>query len=582
MLDAEGQALYVGKASHLRNRVASYFTRGLLHPRIAAMVAQVCAIEVTVTRTAAEALLLEDQLIKSLKPRYNVMLRDDKSYPYIHLTTADEFPRLAFHRGSRRAKGRYFGPFPSAYSVRDSLNLMQKLFRVRQCEDSFFAHRSRPCLQYQIKRCSAPCTGLIDAEHYAADVRHATLFLEGKSQQVIDELEHRMTRAAEATEYELAALLRDQIFTLQKIQAQQFVPGAVGDMDVIAAVENGGMICVAVLFLRGGRSLGSRTFFPRNSKGSTSADTLEAFVSQYYMQREIPARLVVSESFSQMALLAEALCERAGRRVKLIHRPRGGAHQWLQVTVDTAAAALQTRLAGHLGMQARFESLAELLGFDEPPQRVECFDVSHTQGEATVASCVVFDHDGPVSSDYRRFNIKGVEPGDDYAAMQQALERRYRGLREQEGKMPDLVLIDGGKGQLSRAAAVLEELQLNAIELVGVAKGPSRKVGGETLILGATQQALSPAADIPGFQLIHQIRDEAHRFAISGHRARRGKARQTSVLEGIAGVGAARRRALLSRFGGLQGVRSVGVEELSTVPGISAKLAQRIYDALHD
>lgn len=584
MLAADGQVLYVGKASNLRNRVGSYFTRGMLQPRIAAMVAQICEIEVSITRTAAEALLLEDQLIKSLKPRYNVMLRDDKSYPHIYLS-AHAFPRLAFHRGPQRESGQYFGPYPSAYSVRDSLKLMQKLFRVRQCEDTFFSNRSRPCLQYQIQRCTAPCVAAIEPEDYARDVRHATLFLEGRSQQVIDELAQQMQCASDRLAFEEAAQLRDQIATLQKIQAQQFVLGAKGDLDIVALAGIGNAACVAVFFFRKGRNLGNRSFFPRNVVDATAADVLQAFLSQFYVDKELPPELVVSDSLVDAELLADAFSERAGRQVRIIHQPRGDKLKWLRMARENAKAALQTRMAGHAGMRKRLQSLTELLGLDELPNRIECFDISHTQGEATVASCVVFDAEGPRKSDYRRFNIKHIgdeiKGGDDYAAMHQALERRYSRLKTGEGKLPDLLLIDGGKGQVAQAMEVLEELQLDQLKVVGVAKGPSRKVGGETLIVGGTNTEFSPQSDSPGFQLIHHIRDEAHRFAITGHRARRAKARQSSSLERIPGIGAARRKALLGRFGGIQGVKSAGVEELSRVPGISQALAQRIYDVLH-
>ncbi len=582
MLDGAGQVLYVGKASNLRNRVSSYFSRQLSEPRLASMVAQVANIEVTVTRTAAEALLLEDQLIKSLKPRYNVMLRDDKSYPYIYLSSTDRFPRLSFHRGPQRAKGRYFGPYPSAYSVRDSLKLMQKLFRVRQCEDSFFANRSRPCLQYQIKRCTAPCVDMIGEGAYAEDVRHATLFLEGRSQEVIDELSTKMQTASDELAFELAATLRDQIQTLQRIQAQQFVLGGKqGDLDIIAVAGAGQVACVSVFFFRGGRNLGNRSYFPKNVAEASGADILQAFVSQFYLHKELPPQLLISEPIEEKELLAEALSDRAGRQVKLIDRPRGDKLKWLQMARDNAQAALATRLAGHAGMRRRFESLTDLLGLPETPQRIECFDISHTQGEATVASCVVFDRDGPVKSDYRRFNIAGIAPGDDYAAMHQALERRYRRLKSGEGKLPDLLLIDGGKGQVAQALSVMTELQLDQIQIVGVAKGPTRKVGGETLMIAQGRQEIQPQSDSPGFQLVHHVRDEAHRFAITGHRQRRAKARSTSALEGIAGVGAARRKALLSHFGGIAGVKAAGVEELRRVPGVSEALAQRIYDALH-
>jgi excinuclease ABC subunit C len=581
MLAEDGHALYIGKARNLRKRVGSYFGRTPSNTRTLNMLAQVRAIEVSITRTEGEALLLENELIKSLKPRYNVLLRDDKSYPMIYLSSADEYPRLAFHRGPKRRPGRYFGPFPSAHGVRDSLNLMQKLFRVRQCEDTFFSNRSRPCLQHQIRRCTAPCVDLIGKADYAGDVRHATLFLEGRSQLVIEDLIGQMDRASEALEFEHAAALRDQITALKRVQARQHVAGVSTDMDIVAAFGTGGVACVQVFFFRQGRHLGNRSFFPRNSGAASQIEVLQAFVSQYYLRHQAPRELVVNGVLPDKKLLAEVLSQRAGRKVVIISQPRGEKLKWLQMARTNAEAALQVHLASHAGQRKRLRALQELLKLDEAPARMECFDISHTQGEATVASCVVFDADGPVKSEYRRFNINGIEPGDDYAAMHQALSRRYRRLLSDEGKIPDVLFIDGGKGQVTQALEIMDEYQIDQTLVVGVAKGRQRRAGHETLLVGRNRKAVVPGPESIASHLIQQIRDEAHRFAITGHRQRRGKTRQRSLLEDIPGIGAKRRRSLLRHFGGLHGLTAAGVEDLVAIDGISGELAQRIYDALH-
>lgn len=582
MQSESGAALYVGKAHNLRKRVGSYFTRTVPNNRIASMLSQVVHIEITITRTEAEALLLENQLIKELKPRYNVLLRDDKSYPYIYLSSKDEFPRLAFHRGARRAPGRYFGPFPSAYAVRDSLNQMQKLFRVRQCEDSFFANRSRPCLQYQIARCTAPCVDAISAAEYSRDVRHAELFLEGRDHQVINELGEEMAAASEQLEFERAAQIRDRIANLKRVQSEQHVMGARGNIDLLAVASSGPTACVQVMYFREGRNVGSRSFFPRNTAEMAPDAVLSAFIVQYYSRRDLPTELVVDRDFEDRELVARVLSDRAGRQFRILHRPRGDKARWLSMTSTNAESALSSHLAGRSGMNERMAALARLLDLPAPPDRVECFDISHTQGEATVASCVVFDADGPRKADYRRFNISHITPGDDYAALRQAFLRRYRRLKAGEGKMPDLLLIDGGKGQLTQGLEVLAELEIEDVLLVGIAKGPERRGGEETLFIGPEQKMVVPGGDSAASHLIQNIRDEAHRFAITGHRQRRAKKRQTSVLEEIDGIGATRRRQILQHFGGLKGVRRAGVQELCAVDGISAELAQRIYDALHD
>lgn len=587
MLDAEGEVIYVGKARNLKRRVSSYFQKTHDTPKTRAMVAQVRQIEITVTHTETEALLLENNLIKSLRPRYNVVLRDDKSYPYIYVSTEQPFPRLGFHRGARTGSGRYFGPYPSAGAVRETLNLLQKLFPVRQCEDSFFRNRSRPCLQYQIKRCTGPCVDLVDAEIYAEDVRHAIMFLEGKSSEVNEELIRRMEDASQALEFERAARYRDQIGSLRRIQERQYVSGKGGDLDVIAAARAGGIGCVQVFYIRGGRNLGNKTYFPRNTEQTDPAGLIAAFVPQYYLgadnrqAREIPAQILVSHLPEDAAPLEEVLGQAANRRVRLQRPARGERLRWMRMAVSNAEHALAARLNTQASVVQRFEALQEALQLEDPPTRLECFDISHTMGEAPVASCVVFDTDGPLKSDYRRFNIRDITPGDDYAAMHQALTRRYRRLKEGEGKLPEVLFIDGGKGQVRQAVEVLEELQITGVTVIGVAKGVSRRPGLETLILSGGEGAIILPPDSPALHLIQQVRDEAHRFAITGHRQRRARGRRHSVLEEVPGLGPKRRQQLLRQFGGLQEVSRAGVEDLASVPGISRQLAQRIYDAFH-
>jgi excinuclease ABC subunit C len=579
--DEAGDLLYVGKASSLKKRVGSYFLKPRMEPRIAAMVAQIARCEITVTRTEAEALLLESQLIKALKPRYNILLRDDKSYPYIYLSGGEEYPRLAFHRGARNQPGRYFGPFPSAFAVRESLNLMQKLFKVRQCEDSYFRNRSRPCLQYQIGRCTGPCVGLISTEDYRNDVRHAEMFLEGRGSAVIDELVTAMEQASAALNFERAAALRDQIATLRKLHAQNHVQGATADMDVIACRIEAGIACVSVLFFRNGISLGTRDFYPRLPLDAEPADVLAQFVAQYYLDRPVPREIILGEPIADEQLLSEMLAQQCGHAVEIKTRVRGDRAQFLQMAERNAQASLTSRIASRQTLGTRFDDLQNVLGLDESPKRIECFDISHTRGEATVASCVVFGPEGPEKSHYRRFNIAGITPGDDYAAMHQALTRRFRKLAEGEGARPDILLIDGGTGQVAQALDVLRELGISGIEVVGVAKGPGRRAGEETLVLAGSSREIHPGPTSPALHLVAAVRDEAHRFAISGHRKRREKARERSVLEDVQGVGARRRAALLKAFGGLAGVEAAGVEELMQVKGIDRSLAERIYDALH-
>lgn len=581
MLDSAGTVLYVGKAKDLRKRVASYFRRNVGSARIRSMVSQIASVEVTVTGTEAEALLLENNLIKEHRPRYNVLLRDDKSYPYI-LVTDHPFPRLAFHRGPRRPGGRYFGPYPSAGAVRETLNLLQKLFQVRQCEDSFFQNRSRPCLQYQIRRCTAPCVGFVGEAEYRQDVDHAVRFLEGRSDEVIRDLVQRMEKASEDLAFEQAARYRDQIARLRQVSEQQYISGEGGDVDIVACHAESGQACMQVFFVRGGHHLGNKALFPAVPEDTPVDELLTAFLGQYYLNREVPAEIILSHEPADREALTAMLSLRRGRNVTLSPRVRGDRARWLDMARRNAALALSSRLASRAGMRERLEVLAEELDLEEPPGRMECFDISHTGGEHTVASCVVFDAEGPVKSDYRRFNIEGITPGDDYGAMRQALQRRYTRLREGEGRVPDVLFIDGGKGQVGEAVRVLEELQVPGVTVVGVAKGADRRPGLETLVLSDPNR---PSIILPpgsrALHLIQQIRDEAHRFAITGHRQRRARAHNRSPLEQIPGMGPKRRQQLLKHFGGLQGVSRAGVAELAKVPGISRTLAQQIYDRFH-
>ena len=584
MVDAGGQVLYVGKAKNLKRRVASYFTRAL-NGRILSMVGQVADIEVTVTRSEGEALLLESNLIKSLKPRYNVVLRDDKSYPYILLTDQDPFPRLSFYRGPRKGPGRYFGPYPSAWAVRETLQLLQRLFPVRQCEDSFYRTRSRPCLQYQIKRCTGPCVGLVSEEVYREDVERTAKFLDGRTEEVISELASAMESAAAALDFERAAVLRDRIATLQRIRERQYVSGEGGDLDIVACAQEGGASCVQVFFIRAGRNLGNKAFFPLAPEDTEEGVLLAGFLAQFYVDKQIPPELVVSAEPEDLELLETALGERAGHRVQIKSRVRTERARWLEMARGNALVALKSRLGSQAGYARRLASLRDALDLVEAPNRMECFDISHTQGERTVASCVVFDGEGPRKSDYRRFNIDGITPGDDYAALHQALTRRYLRVKQGEYPVPDLLFIDGGRGQIGSVADALQELGLSVgpggIAMVGIAKGPDRRPGTEQLWLLGRGTPVILAADSPAMHLIAQIRDEAHRFAITGHRQRRAKARTVSVLEEIGGVGPKRRQNLLKAFGGIRGLARAGVEDIAQVDGIGRDLAQRIHDALH-
>jgi excinuclease ABC subunit C len=583
MFDADGRILYVGKAKNLRNRLSSYFRASGLTSKTMALVERIASIEVTVTRSETEALVLEQSLIKSQRPPYNVMLKDDKGYPYIFLSSKDTFPRIALHRGAKRKQGQYFGPFPNASSVRDSLNFLQKTFHIRSCEDSVFRNRSRPCLQYQIQRCTAPCVNFIGEEDYRADVRHAEMFLSGKSDNIIRELADEMEQASSELAFEKAARLRDQIVALRRLQADQVAESAGGDVDVLGVASQGGVCCVHILFIRQGRILGSRSYFPEERLGLSSAELLSAFIPQFYLgnQREIPRQILICEPIEDVELIQQTLTEQSGREVVIAHRLRGNRATWVAMAQQAAEQNLQSRTAAQQKLYSRFEALQEALRLGELPERLECFDISHSSGEATVASCVVFDTGGPVKSDYRRFNIENIQPGDDYAAMAQALKRRYTRLSSGEGKFPNILLIDGGKGQVRQAVDALNELGVVGVQIIGVAKGTTRKAGFETLYLVSAERELVLSADSPALHLIQQVRDEAHRFAITGHRQRRDKKRRESPLEGIAGVGPARRRALLRHFGGLQEIRRASVDEIAGVEGVSRKLAQDIYADLH-
>ena len=580
MKNSSDEVIYVGKAKDLKKRVSSYFNKNLPSTRTRMMVAQIVDIETTVTHTEAEALLLENNLIKSFMPRYNVLFRDDKTYPYISLT-GDEYPRLAFHRGTQRKGNTYFGPFPNSIAVRESIQLLQKVFMLRTCENTVFSNRTRPCLQYQIERCTAPCVGLISEEDYRRDVSHATMFLQGKEQQVMDELGEKMMSAAEVEQYELAAVYRDRMQSLRQVQAKQFVSDfAVNDADVIACVSHEGQHCVNLVMIRGGRHLGDKSFFPKNADGGELEDTMRAFLEQYYVSQKMPPLIIVGLPIETEAL-EEVFTEQAGRKVKINTNPVGDKRVWMKMAETNAELALQQRSAQHSNQQARLIALREALDLGDSVERIECFDISHTMGEATVASCVVFDKGALQNSEYRRYNITGITPGDDYAAMRDALTRRYKKVAAGEGKRPDLVFIDGGKGQLGVAVDVMQEVGLADILLVGIAKGEERRPGLEQMFFPDRDTPVGLKKDHIGLHLLQQIRDEAHRFAITGHRARRGKARMHSSLEDIDGIGAKRRKALLVRFGGLDGVKNASVDELSQVEGISQMLAEKIYQELH-
>jgi len=580
MFDAEGGALYVGKARDLKKRVASYFQKTGHEPRIAAMVAQVARVETTVARSEGEALLLENNLIKALEPRYNILFRDDKSYPYLCIT-GETYPQLRFHRGALDRRNRYFGPFPGAGAVREGIAMLQKVFMLRTCEPSVFANRSRPCMLHQIQRCTAPCVGYVGEAEYREDVQAAVLFLQGKSDEAGARLKAQMEEAAAALAFERAARLRDKIARLSQLQSRQFVESATaGDVDVVAAVEEGGIAAVNVVMIRGGRHVGDRTFFPRHAESGTLADVVQAFLAQHYLERPVPPTIVAPGAEDREAL-EQALGEQAARTVEIVANPGGERRVWLQMAGENATLAIRQRLAQKATAEERLAALVEALGLPGSAQRIECFDVSHTMGEAAVASCVIFDRLAMQSGEYRKFNVTPAAGGDDYAAMREALTRRCARIVAGEFPAPDLLVIDGGRGQVAVAAEVLAEQGLHGVPIVGIAKGPERKPGLEEIVFPGRADALTLPHDHPGLHLLQQIRDEAHRFAIQGHRARRGKARTTSTLQEIAGIGAAKRKALLTHFGGVKGVQAASVEDLARVPGISRTLAQRIYAELH-
>ena len=586
MYNAQGDIIYVGKASNLKNRLSSYFQKTLDNRKTQALVSHIAQVQTTVTASAAEALLLEQNLIKEHRPRYNVVLRDDKSYPYVYISTADAYPRLSYQRGARKAPGKYIGPYPSASSVKRSLKLVQKLFKVRQCEDSYFNNRSRPCLQYQIKRCTAPCVQKITSEDYRQDVDMTVQVLEGKSQEVVQGLVERMEEASAALDFESAARLRDQIGSLKAVSDLSSDMSDAGNVDYVAAVSKGGQSCVQVFFIRNGINLGNKAFYPATPKGSSGAEILNAFLAQFYLEHDLPREIICSEAVEDAVLLREVFSGRAGHNISILHKVRGERARLQAMALTNAEIALAARLASRSGMAARLDAVRELVELDDAPSRMECFDISHTMGEATVASCVVFNAEGPLKSDYRRFNIENITPGDDYAAMRQALTRRYTRLLKEQRDMPDILFIDGGKGQIGVALDVLTELQIDTINVVGVSKGPDRRPGDETLILcrdeesgGRHERQLT--SDSPSLLLIQQIRDEAHRFAITGHRGKRAKKRQSSVLEDIKGLGPKRRKQLLTHFGGLRLLQKAGIDDICSVPGISFELASRVYDELH-
>jgi excinuclease ABC subunit C len=581
MYSGSGELLYVGKARSLRDRVGNYFLASNVDPKVQALVAHIARIEVTLTNSETEALLLEYNLIKEHKPRYNIVLRDDKSFPYIYLPAGHEYPRLVFYRGARNLPGRYFGPFPSAGAVKDTLQSVQKIFHIRNCRDTFFENRSRPCLQHQIGRCSAPCVKLISREDYARDIAAAVKVLEGRNDEVHGELARSMEEAAEALQYERAAALRDQLAALKQVQAQQIVTAdGDRDIDVFALVGEPGEYAITVMIIRGGRNLGATSYFPRGALAEPS-EALASFQMQYYADTPPPAEVLVNLELPESEALSAALTQRAGTATRVWRPSRALPARWIAMTLENATQALRMRRARRADIEAMLADLAALLGLEAAPKRLECFDISHTAGEGTVASCVVYGPEGPIKKEYRRFNISGVTPGDDYGALRQALRRRYERVRTGEVPAPDILLIDGGLGQINEVYAELEQLGFGGLKLVGVAKGPDRKAGQERLFVHGDAAPISPGPDSPALRVIQRIRDEAHRFAITGHRKRRARRHNESVLETVPGLGPAKRRALLRHFGGMQGLLRAGVHDFEAVSGIGTILARTLYDHLH-
>lgn len=579
MMGATGEVLYVGKARDLKKRLSSYF-RNNLETKTQILVGQIRDIIITVTHNEAEALLLENTLIKQEKPRYNILLKDDKSYPYIYLSQQD-FPRFGFYRGNRKLPGTYFGPFPSAAAVRETLNLLQKLFPVRQCEDSIYRNRSRPCLQYQLQRCSAPCVGFVTQPQYQEHIRQAVMFLEGKSQELMNHLVAKMEQASAALAYEEAALLRDKIAKIHQIQATQHVDNQGGDIDVVACALNANYACIQLFYIRQGRNLGNKVFFPQHVAHHRIQDILAAFIPQHYLGKEIPRQILINAALPEVGLLTEVLSAQCGHAVSISHPVRGRRAKWTAMAEANAAMALEQHISNKKNYSNRWQVLGAALKLAVLPARMECIDISHTMGEATVASCVVFDRHGPVKSMYRRYNLKNITPGDDYAAMAAVVDRRFKKMLLHEAALPEVLFIDGGHGQVKKAHDMLQALGIQNILCLGIAKGPRRKAGEETLYLSDGTTPFLFDKTSPALHLIQQIRDEAHRFAISAHRQQRAKTRQTSVLEDIPGVGPKRRRELLRHFGGFDALARAGIEDMSKVPGINKNLAQKIYDTIH-
>jgi excinuclease ABC subunit C len=583
MLGDDGEILYVGKAKNLKKRLASYFNASQKDIKTSTMVSHIKDVDITITRNENEALLLECNLIKKHRPRYNVLFRDDKSYPYIHITNEEPYPRIDFYRGTLKKDGRYFGPYPSAAAVRETIHLIQKVFQLRTCQDNFFASRTRPCLHHQIGMCSGSCAGIISVEEYQQNVRHAILFLEGKNDEILDELNRQMEKASKVLNFEFAAKIRDQLMKMRQIQDRQYINSENGDADIIGLALNAGVVCLQLLSIRHGRILGSRAYYPTAPADASPEEILTAFITQHYLAQqihEVPKEIILDRDLPEHDLLTNTLSEQSKHKVLVSHSVRGERKKWVEMATNSAIQSVASQLVSKTNTQARLAALQKLLALPQPPTRIECFDISHTMGESTVASCVVFNTNGAAKSDYRRFNINDVIAGDDVGAMRQALSRRYKHGENSEQKLPEILLIDGGLGQLHAAQEVMDTLKISNIILIGVAKGEGRKPGYETLhIKGLAPIHLAP--DELALHLIQQIRDEAHRFAITAHRNRRAKTRRTSSLESIPGIGAKRRRELLRYFGGIQAMNRASLDELAKVPGISQSLAQRIFEALH-
>ncbi len=587
MKNNNDKVIYIGKAKNLKKRVSSYFNRADSAPiKTQVMMKQVDNIDVTITETESEALILENNLIKEYKPKYNIIFRDDKSYPYIYLTTTHKFPRFNYYRGSLKGKGKYFGPFPSAGSVKKTLNLIQKLFLIRSCEDSVFANRSRPCLQYQIKRCSAPCVNYITKEDYQSDIDNAVLFIEGKKEKIIKTLTEPMQIAADELDYEKAAKLRDQIRSVREIQEKQYAGGKVNDVDIVVCAKNNNQACIQLSFIRSGLNLGSRKYYPRHIEEQSESDLIQAFFSQFYLNnkklKKYPAEILVSHDIDEKTLVETVIYEKFKQNIKIKYKVRGERAKWLSIAKENATLDLRQKLAINENLTKRYKALQDLLSFAEPIEKMECFDISHMQGESTVGSCVVFGKNGAIKEQYRKFNIENITKGDDYAATSQIIRRRYMRLIKENNVLPDLILIDGGKGQINVAKKELDELQLSHILILGIAKGPSRKAGMENLILSIDNEIIECDSASPALHLIQHIRDEAHRFAIMAHRQKRKKKRSRSILEEIEGIGNKRRQLLIRHFGGLQGVSKASINELTKVSGINKNLAKKIYETIHD